>query len=105
MDVKKVVKFSYETSESCEIKCGVPRASVLVPIVFSLFINNYILAAEGLSQNMCATDVIIYASAMSTHKLECKARSCVDSTSNWYGMNRLCTNKEKISVMVTVSKL
>ena len=54
--------------------------------------------------HMCADDVIIYSSAMSTHQLECKLRSCIDSIFNWYDMNKLCINKKKSSVMIIGSK-
>ena len=37
-------------------------------------------------------------------ELECKLESCIDSISNWYGMNKLCIDKKKSSVMVIGSK-
>ena len=102
---KQFVNFNNETSESCEITCAVPQGSVFCPILFLLFINDISnFAAESCVLNMYADDVIIYTSAMSTHKLECKLQSCIDSISNWYGMNKLCINKNKSSVMVIGSK-
>ena len=102
---KQFVKFNNETSESCEITCGVPQGSVLGPILFLLFINDISnFAVEGCVLNMYADDVIIYTSAMSTHELECKLQSCIDSISNWYDMNKLCINKKKSSVMIIGSK-
>ena len=53
---------------------------------------------------MYADDVIIYTSAMSSHELECKLQSCIDSISNCYDMNKLCINKKKYSVMIIRSK-
>ena len=41
---------------------------------------------------------------MSTHELECKLQSCIDSISNWYGMNKHCIKKKKSSVLVIGSK-
>ena len=102
---KQFVNFDNETSKSCEITCGVPQGSVLGPILFLLFINDISnFAVEGCVSNMYAADVIIYTSTMSTHELECKLQSCIDSISNWYGMNKLCINKKKSSVMVIGSK-
>ena len=99
------VNFDNETSESCEIICGVPQGSVLGPISFLLFINDISnFAVEGCVSNMYADDVIIYTSAISTHELECNLQSCIDSISNWYGMNKICINKKKSSVMVIGSK-
>ena len=53
---------------------------------------------------MYADDVIVCTSATSTHELECKLQSCIDSISNWYDMNKLCINKKKYSVMVIGNK-
>ena len=102
---KQFVNFNNETSKCCEITCGVPQGSVLGPILFLLFINDISnIAVEGCVLNMYADDVIIYTSPMSTHELECKLQSCIDSISNWYDMNKLCINKKKSSVMVFGSK-
>ena len=77
---KQFVNFNNETSESCEITCGVPQGYVLGPILFLLFINDiYNSAVEECVLNMYADDVIIYTSAMSTHELECKLQYCIDS--------------------------
>ena len=101
---KQFVNFKNETHRSCEITCGVPQWSALGPILFSLFINDISnFAVEGCVLNMHADDVIIYTSAMSTHELECKLQSCIDSISNWYDMNKLCINT-KSSVMIIGSK-
>ena len=99
---KQFVNFNNETSESCEITCGVPQGPVLGPILFSLFINDISnFAVEGCVLNMYDDDVIIYTSAMSTHGLKCKLQSCIDSISNWYDMNKLCySHWKQISVMV-----
>ena len=87
------------------ITCGVPQVSVLGPILFLLFINDISnFAVVGCVLNMYADDVIMYTSAMSTHELECKLQSCIDSISNWYGMNKLHINKKKSNVMVIGSK-
>ena len=102
---KQFVNFNNETSESCEITCGVPKGSVLGPILFLLFINDISnFALEGCVLNMYVDEVIICTSAMSMHELECMLQSCMDSISSWYGMNKLCINKKKSSVMVIGSK-
>ena len=98
---KQVVKFHQETSEFCDITCGVPQGSVLGPILFLLFINDISnFAVEGCVLNMYADEVIIYTSATSNDELECRLQVCIDNISNCYSMNKLCINKNKSNVMV-----
>ena len=57
---KQVVKFHQETSECCDITCGVPQGSVPGPILLFLFINDISnFAVEASVLNMYADDVII----------------------------------------------
>ena len=73
--------------------------------MFLLFINDISnFAVEGCVFDMYADDVIIYTPAMSTHELEYKLQSCIDSNSNWYDMNKLCIKKEKSSIIIIGSK-
>ena len=102
---KQVVKFHQETSEFCDITCGVPQGSVLGPMMFLLFINDISnFAVEGCVLNMYADDVIIYTSATSMDELECRLQVCIDNISNWYNMNKPCIDKKKSNLMVTGSK-
>ena len=55
---KQVVKFHQETSQFCDITCGVPQGSVLGPILFLLFINDISnFAVEACVLNMYADDL------------------------------------------------
>ena len=102
---KQIVKFHQETSEFCDITCGVPQGSVLGPILFLLFINDISnFTVEGCVLNMYADDVIIYTSGTSKDELEYRLQVCIDNISNWYSMNKLCVNKKKSNVMVIGSK-
>ena len=73
---KQFVKFDQETSEFCDITCGVPQGSVPGPILFLLFNNDISnFAVEGCVLNMHADDVIIYTSATSKDELEYSCKS------------------------------
>ena len=93
---KQFVKFHLETSEFCDITCGVPQGSVSCSILFLLFINDISNSAvEACVVNMYADDVIIYTSATPKDELECRLQVCIDNISNWYSMNKLCIDEEK----------
>ena len=78
----QVVKFHQETSECCDITCGVPQGSVPGPILLFLFINGISnFAVEASVLNMYADDVIIYTSATSKDELECRLQVCIDNIS------------------------
>ena len=98
---QKLVKYHQETSEFSDITCGVPRGSVLRPILFLLVINDISnFAAEGCVLNMYADDVIIDISGTSKDELECRLQVCIDNISNWYSINKLCINEKKSHDMV-----
>ena len=94
---KQVVKFHHETSEFCDITCGVPQRSIPGSILFLLFINDIsYFAVDACVLNMFGEDVISYTSATSKDELECRSQVCIDNISNWYSMNKLCIDKKEI---------
>ena len=63
---KQLVKFHQETSESCDITCGITQGSVLGPILFLLCINDISnFTVEGCVSNMYSDDVVIFTSSTS----------------------------------------
>ena len=102
---KQVVKFHQETSEFCDITCGVPQGLVLGPIPFLSFINDISnFTVQDCVLNMYADDVIINKTATTKDELEYRLQICIDDISSWYSMNKLCINKKKSNVMVIGSK-
>ena len=87
---KQVVKFHQETSEFCDITCGVPQGSFSGPMLFLLFINDI---------SNFAVEACVLAC-----ELECRLQVCIDNISNLYSMNKLCVDKTKSNVMVIGSK-
>ena len=78
---------------------------MLGPILLLLFnndISNFTL--EGCVLNMCADDVIIYASADNVELLKHKLETCMNSITRWYSNNCLSINNKKSNVMIIGSK-
>ena len=104
---KQMVFFQQDSSDFQEVYSGVPRGSVLGPLLFLLFINDVSnFTTEGCALNMYAADVIIYrpTSAETSDELQMKLQLCVDNVHQCYNMNRLTVNKNKSAVMVIGSK-
>ena len=84
---KQVVKFHQETSEFCDISCGVPHGPIPGPILFLTFTNDISnFAVEACVLSIYADDVIIYTSATSTDELECRLEVCIENISIWYSI-------------------
>ena len=91
---KQMVFFQEDSSDFQEVYSGVPQGSVLRPLLFLLFINDFSnFTTEGCALNMYADDMIIYTSAETSDELQMKLQLCVDNVHQWYNMNRLTVNK------------
>ena len=80
------------------MRCSIRVSSWSDFVLFIVHKWHLHFAAEGCVSSMYANNVIIYTCAMSTHELECKLQSCIDSVSNHYDSNKLCNKKKTYSV-------
>lgn len=54
------VKIGDETSPPLEVNCRVPQGTVLLPVLFNLYVNNLFLQVNGVSIFAYAVDTDIY---------------------------------------------
>ena len=64
----QVVKLGQELSDPCPLTCGVPRGSILDPIMFLLFFNDFEYCLRHSNVAQFADDTVIYLSSKSKMK-------------------------------------
>ena len=57
------VEFDNIRSKASTLNCGVPQGSILVPLLFTLFINEFPSVLHGVMFHMYADDVHLYVSS------------------------------------------
>ena len=88
-----------EISDFLEILCGVPQGSILGPLLFLIFINDFPGAVE-LLVSLFADDTTMQLSANSVEELETKINFELIKASNWFKSNRLSLHPGKTLFMV-----
>ena len=67
-------------SSTCEIRCGVPRGSVLGPLLFLIFINDLplVLSQKFYSIDLYANDTTIYDMQSDLETLQCNLQNSLN---------------------------
>ena len=99
---KQYVKYKTYESDIAEISTGVPQGSILRPLLFCIYINDFVLTSNKLKFLMYADDTTIY------FNLEDFDQNCLDTDINnelekvnlWLKLNKLYLNTQKTKLMV-----
>lgn len=84
---------------------GVPQGSVLGPLLFILYINDFGSVLKYCSCKFFADDTSIYISGKNINEILWKLNSDLKNVSNWLNINKLKINVEKTVYMVIKNKL
>ena len=98
------VRIQGHLSERKEITCGVPRGSILEPLLFTIFINDLPLAMEHSLVSMHADDSTISTSGKTIPLIEENLNSDLEHVSNWYDENKMAINIDKTMVMLITTR-
>jgi hypothetical protein len=87
------------TSTLKETKGGVPRGSVLSPVLFLLYINDLPINIQGGRTTLFADDTNIKIEATNANILKKKIKEVMEQLSNWFHLNKLIINTDKTTAI------
>lgn len=94
-DRKQVVFFESQYSSELPIEHGVPQGSILGPLLFLIFINDFPSSQIGSKVVLFADDTTLSNSSTSLEALTNWQVEAQSSAQSWYNNNKLCLNQEK----------
>ena len=107
-DRMQSVHIPSSTSQSCELRWGVPQGSVLGPILFSLYMGPLgdLIADHGIAYMCYADDTQLYINFGKSSDKQClqQLEECLNSIRNWMLVNKLKLNDNKTEVLHFCSK-
>ena len=77
-----------------EIDCGVPQGSILGPLLFLIYVNDFYLASK-FKNVMFADDTILFISDENIGEPFQQMNNELKSVSSWFKANKLCINIDK----------
>ena len=97
---KQLVSINGHSSSLCEITCGVPQGSVLVPLLFLIYINDLPNTTNVLSFFLFADDTNIYFEADDLNNLTKSINKELSKVKIWLDCNKLALNFDKTNVVL-----
>ena len=97
---KHFVSVGNYKSEMSSIAYGVPQGSVLGPLLFLLYINDFNSSAEGIEFHLFADDSNLFYSHKNVHSLEEKLNHELININEWLRANKLSLNVEKSNFVI-----
>ena len=96
---KQRVKVGSKFSEWQMIVSGVPQGSVLRPLLFHIFVNDFILAMKSTYVCNFADDNTIYACDKDVESVAVRLEDVVSRALDWFKSNRMVANPQKFQVI------
>ena len=88
------------TSRKCNITCGIPQGSVLGPLLFLLYINDFHCSSELFDFHLFADDANLFYENKSLQILQNRINSELINVHTWLSANKLSLNIEKSNLII-----
>ena len=88
------------TSRKCNITCGIPQGSVLGPLLFLLYINDFHCSSELFDFHLFADDANLFDASKSLQILQNRINSELINVHTWLSANKLSLNIEKSNFII-----
>ena len=92
---KQITQYGDQLSEACEIEHGVPQGSILGPILFLIYVNDFNKCLNKSDAIMYADDTNIFLRHNHIDNLFTNAQIEMNFISNWLAANKLTLNVGK----------
>ena len=103
-DRKQCVCVDNITWDVTSCPTGVPQGSILGPILFLLYVNDFARYIEKQNCNIFADDAMIYSFGIDIAEIESKLQCVLNTLTPWYSTNRLSISAQKSAVMLIGKK-
>ena len=104
IDRKQSVLVNGEMSDSRSVVLGVPKGSILGPLLFNIYVNSLPNAAENTRVILDADDAVLISAASTSQELQKTLEHNFSLISDWYSDNRLTLNVKKTKLILAGSK-
>ena len=99
-DRSQFVKVDSTISDIAHVSIGIPQGSVLVPVLFLLFINDLPKVINNSLITMFADDVTLYATGNEVSHIQSTLQGDLECVLTWFRKNRLFVNPSKSSYLL-----
>ena len=93
------VSFNKTLSDPLPIHCGIPQGSILGPLLYIIYVNDFCYCSNAFKYILFADDTTLLISHENIVHLSYLISSELDNVSKWFDNNRLVINVEKSNYM------
>ena len=87
-------------SDTADLSLGVPQGSVLGPLLFILFINDFPSVVHCCKIVLYADDTALFFADRNFHSIQSALQEDLNAVGEWFSLNRLLVNCDKTNVML-----